>query len=539
MPTPLPQPGTPPSPPAPRLRVAIIGAGWAGMAAAVRAVQAGHAVAVFEAARQPGGRARGMPLALPDGRTLRVDNGQHILIGAYSQCLALMRTVGIDPAQALLRLPLTLRYPDGSGLRLARWPAPLDAAAGILAARGWRWSERWALLRAAWRWQRSGFACDAAASVAELCQGLPPRLLAEFIEPLCVSALNTPMPQASAQVFLRVLHDALLSQHGGSNLLLPRIDLGALLPEAAARFITQAGAQLHLGQRIGTLHWQGGNAQAPRWQVAGQGFDRVILATAAPHAAQIIQAVFAQLAWPAGAKTVANAPPGANSGAEGATEGCAKGSAKTRAPGGSGGAGSGASPAAAQAAPGPAAAPQATASALAAALDRWQAQAASLSHRAITTLYAQADAAPPPGKALLPAPMLALRSSASAPAQFVFDRDAITAPLPPGAQAGQHHPAPPTLLLAFVVSDSAGARGQLQAAIAAQAQSQLGLRITPLLTVTEKRATFACTPGLVRPAMRIAPGLLACGDHVAGPYPATLEGAVRSGAAAADALAQP
>jgi predicted NAD/FAD-dependent oxidoreductase len=56
-------------------------------------------------------------------------------------------------------------------------------------------------------------------------------------------------------------------------------------------------------------------------------------------------------------------------------------------------------------------------------------------------------------------------------------------------------------------------------------------------TVLEKRATFACTPGLRRPAQRIAPGLLVCGDYVDGPYPATLEGAVESGKSAALALA--
>ena len=51
-------------------RIAIVGGGWAGMAAAVRAVQAGHEVTVFEAARQFGGRARAVPLMLPDGRTV-------------------------------------------------------------------------------------------------------------------------------------------------------------------------------------------------------------------------------------------------------------------------------------------------------------------------------------------------------------------------------------------------------------------------------------------------------------------------------------
>jgi predicted NAD/FAD-dependent oxidoreductase len=57
-----------------------------------------------------------------------------------------------------------------------------------------------------------------------------------------------------------------------------------------------------------------------------------------------------------------------------------------------------------------------------------------------------------------------------------------------------------------------------------------------LRTVVEKRATFACTPALQRPAMAIAPGLWACGDWVEGPYPATLEGAVMSAQRVVQAL---
>ena len=434
-------------------RVAIVGAGWAGLAAAVHAAGRGHAVTVFEAARQLGGRARGLPLTLPDGRRVQVDNGQHILIGAYTNTLHLMRTVGVDPDTALLRLPLALPFPDGSGLRLPRLPAPLDAGLGILTARGWRWAERLALLRAAARWQRAGFDCDPALTVAALCAGLPPRLRAEFIEPLCVSALNTPADKASAQVFLRVLHDGLFAVSGGSNLLLPRVDLGALFPDAAADWLRARGAQLHLGQRIEALHWQ-----APHWRLADQPFDAVILAASAPGTARLLQASAAQ-------------------------------------------------------------APEA----LAAALDTAASDAAELAHQAIGTVYAQAAEPARPGP-LLPAPMLALRATPEAPAQFVFDRDAIT------------RPDTPTRLLAFVVSASSGERAALEAAVAAQARAQLGVVVQPLRTVTEKRATFACTPGLRRPARAIAPGLQACGDHVEGPYPATLEGAVRSGLLAAQAL---
>ena len=52
--------------------------------------------------------------------------------------------------------------------------------------------------------------------------------------------------------------------------------------------------------------------------------------------------------------------------------------------------------------------------------------------------------------------------------------------------------------------------------------------------ITEKRATFACTPGVVRPATSTPEaGLWLAGDYVASPYPATLEAAVRSGISAA------
>ena len=73
--------------------------------------------------------------------------------------------------------------------------------------------------------------------------------------------------------------------------------------------------------------------------------------------------------------------------------------------------------------------------------------------------------------------------------------------------------------------------------VAAQAADQLGIRdLRVLQTIVEKRATFACTPGLQRPGPLVASALLACGDYVDGPYPATLEGAIRSGLRAARLL---
>ena len=165
-------------------RVAIVGAGWAGLAAAVEAQERGLEVTLYEAARTAGGRARTVEVPLPGGGSALLDNGQHILVGAYVQTLRLMEHVGVDPQAALLRLPLALRDPQGSGLALPDWPAPWDAAAGILAARGWSWRDKLALLRASARWRRAGFRCDPGLSVAALTGELTPRVRQQLIEPL-------------------------------------------------------------------------------------------------------------------------------------------------------------------------------------------------------------------------------------------------------------------------------------------------------------------------------------------------------------------
>jgi squalene-associated FAD-dependent desaturase len=414
------------------LSVAVVGAGWAGLAAAVRACEAGHRVTVLEMAGQPGGRARAVEF---DG--LALDNGQHILIGAYTRTLALMRTVGADIDALLCRLPLTLSYPDGRGLRLPGGP-PLPAfLRAVAGCRGWTWGDRTALLLAAGGWALKGFRCDPALTVAAFCDRLPPRVRELLIDPLCVAALNTPAQDASAAVLLRVLRDALFNGPGSADLLLPRAPLSALLPTPATAWLARSGATLRLGERVQSLTSEGG-----AWRLGEQSFDAVVLACSAAEAARLTQGV---------------AP-------------------------------------------------------------AWSRRAAALRYEPIVTVYLRQ-----PG-ARLPQPMMALVEGPQAPAQFAFDHGAL------GGPAG---------VFAFVVSGAAAwvERGleSTGAAVLAQAAGLLPGAVL-VRTLAEKRATFRCTPGLDRPPTTIAPALLAAGDYVDGPYPATLEGAVRSGERAAGHL---
>ena len=130
------------------MKLLVLGGGWAGLAAAVAATQRGWQVVLCEASRTLGGRARSVSHA---GATF--DNGQHVLIGAYRDTLALLRTVGVDPEQVFHRQPLDLRLPDGTGLKLPDLPPPWNALVGIAQAQGWTWADRWSLLQAALRWR--------------------------------------------------------------------------------------------------------------------------------------------------------------------------------------------------------------------------------------------------------------------------------------------------------------------------------------------------------------------------------------------------
>lgn len=421
----------------PRRCVAVVGAGWAGLAAAVQASADGHAVTLFEMAGSGGGRARSVAV---DG--LALDNGQHILIGAYRETLRLMQLVGVDPARVLQRRRLELLYPDGGGIRLPRGNVYLAFAWAVARQHRWSWRERTALLRQTLAWVRNGMRNPGVGTVAQLCAELPPCVRQDLIDPLCIAALNTPAAQADATVFLRVLADALFGGRGSSDLLLPAAGLSRLLPEPALHWLERQGATLRLRHRVHAI----GQTPGAGWVVDGTAFDAVILACSAVEAARLASPL--------------NAP--------------------------------------------------------------WAQRAQALRHEPIATVYLRRRCA-------LPSPMVALRSDPARPAQFAFDLGLL----------GQHHD-----LAALVVSGASDwlEKGlpSLASAVQAQAARDLPASFDPqpevVHTALERRATFACVPALRRPTAVIGPNLLAAGDYVDGPYPATLEGAVRSGVAAARAV---
>ena len=433
------------------LKVAIIGGGWAGLATAVELSAAGATVTVFEAAKQLGGRARRVEL---HGQAL--DNGQHILLGAYRETLRLMNRVGAHPERVFKRQPLRLHHPAaGFRLELPELPAPMHLAAGLIAAKGASACEKFAAVRFMLGLQARNYQLDTDCTVAELLDrhGQTGSLRRFMWEPLCLAALNTPAERASAQIFANVLRDSLGGDRADTDLLLPTVDLGCAFPEAAAEFIVAHGGRILLSTRIESIGAASSDETGshPGFEIQGETFDHVVLATAPQHAVPLLESH-------AATQTIAT-------------------------------------------------------------------QLAAYDYEPIATLYAGY-----PTEVTLPCPMLGLEGTAPGGlGQWVFDRGALI------GQSG---------VMAFVLS----AQGvwderdgeELAQALHLELENALGRKLPAALwhqVIRERRATFTCRPNLPRPAAQTAlAGLWLAGDYVYAGYPATLEGAVRSGVTAARAI---
>lgn len=245
----------------------IVGAGLAGLAAAVRLRTEGAPVALYEAAPQAGGRCRSYrdPLL---GR--EIDNGNHLLLAANTQARAFIGQIGAQPYWRSLEEVPFIDTESGAGWAL-KPPAflpklPLAGYAPLL------------------RLLRAGEETTLAALYPH--EGL---LYRRFLAPLCLAMLNTQPEHASARLFARVLWRA---RGGGASPLIATASLQSALIDPALNYLKTGGADMYYRKRLTALETGGGAVTALRFgeqqrRSIAPG-DRVILALPASEAARLV-----------------------------------------------------------------------------------------------------------------------------------------------------------------------------------------------------------------------------------------------------------
>lgn len=255
-----------------RGRAHVIGAGLAGLSAALALADQGRPVTLYEAAKQAGGRCRSY-----FDQTLGcvVDNGNHLLLSGNRAAMAFLDRIG---AAASLTGPAAPSFPFmdlRSGQRWLLRPSAgrlpfwiLDPARRVPGTRARDYLGLLALGRA-----------GAAATVASVFA--PGPLYECLIEPLAIAALNTSPAEASARLLAQVVRETLMRGGAASIPAFPRVSLAASLVEPALAALAARGARALFAHRIAAIATTAGRVSAlegPAGSIAVAPDEPVILA---------------------------------------------------------------------------------------------------------------------------------------------------------------------------------------------------------------------------------------------------------------------
>jgi len=270
-------------------RIAIVGGGWAGLAAAVELCQQGYKISVFESSPQLGGRARSIRW-----NNRLVDNGQHLMIGAYQQMLQLLKTLQADVDKLFKQIPHRMLMLDAQSaatvfdLQLPTYPAPLHLLFGVLNSPSLSLKEKILLLLRFNKLLNTRIKNDLPVSEWLAQASLPESYLKNLLEPVCLAALTTHPHQASAKAFQSVLQQTFNAPANFTDLLIPTTDLSQVFAALAEPFILQHGGEINTRSKVQALRVDGEQIKSIKIDDKFISFDQLILATPANITAKLL-----------------------------------------------------------------------------------------------------------------------------------------------------------------------------------------------------------------------------------------------------------
>jgi squalene-associated FAD-dependent desaturase len=433
-------------------RVAVVGGGLAGIAAALRLADAGCTVTLLEARPRLGG----LTHSFRRGDTW-VDNGQHVFLRCCTEYLALLDRLGVAGDVTLQpRLAIPVRSPGRAApvwLRRNRLPAPLHLGGSILRFAHLSLAERLRFGTAALalrRVDRTAAATDAQSFGGWLAAHGQSRHAVDALWDLVgVATLNAPADHASLALAATVFQLGLLTDAAAGDVGWSAVPLQQLHGDAATSRLAEAGAQVRTATKVSRLQHAGNG-----WLVSCREeeivVDQVVLAVPPPEADGLL-------------------PPGA-----------------------------------------------------VALPERW---AARLGSSPIVNVHVLLD------RTVLDGPFVA---GVDSPVQWVFDRTAQA-----GVRTGQYLAVSLSAAHDWIDLPTAAVRERILPALLDLLPAARSAAVEDFFVTRERHATFAPAPGsaALRPGPVTAlPGLYLAGAWTDTGWPATMEGAARSGTAAASAL---
>jgi len=279
--------------------ILIIGGGWAGLSAAIELVDNGKNVCLIESAKQLGGRAREVQV-----KQIRVDNGTHIMIGAYTETLRLIQKVYPSPGtykekDGLKRESLALNYKQNQkpaiNLPCVPLPAPFNIIGSFLFARGLSLKDKFCVLALGTKIKLNLIKLPTDLALQDFFeqQKQTEAIIKNIWEPLCLAIMNTPIKQASTEIFLHVLKESFFKSRRASDLLFFKTTLSEIFPIPATKYITQHKGEILLEQKALSISKENNFylVTTPSLELQAK---HIIIATPPPAASKLLTELNAQ-----------------------------------------------------------------------------------------------------------------------------------------------------------------------------------------------------------------------------------------------------
>ncbi len=277
----------------PPTRIAVIGGGFAGCAAAFALTRDGHSVTLLEAKPLLGGRAHSYK-EVKTGTTL--DNGQHILMGCYHRALELIEALGnTDRLEKYDRLDLAFVSSQGgrSFLRSSKLPPPFHLLAGLFSFTELQWFDRWAILNFPFRAKRNPPKQGEPTQPWLERLGQTPGSIRALWEPFCLAALNVPIQTADAPLFWEVTRRALFGSAQDAAIYFDREGLSSLLQPELGLFLQSTEGDVRLTSPLESLAYDESKRHVTALHMKQGGpvtADQVVLAVPWTAAAKLLPA---------------------------------------------------------------------------------------------------------------------------------------------------------------------------------------------------------------------------------------------------------